>query len=65
MPASGRSNVNTSVDSRVPLIIHVIQNVHKCVDNSVVIDNARSHAGNLVPRVWNHANGAVPTIRVL
>jgi hypothetical protein len=64
IPASGCSNANTSVDSLVPLIIHVIQNVHKRVDNGVVIDVARNHAGNLAPRVWSHASGTVLTIRV-
>jgi hypothetical protein len=64
MLARGYSNANTSVDSLVLLIIHVIQNVRKRVDNGVVIDNARNHAGNLAPLVWSHASGAVLTTRV-
>lgn len=64
MPASGCSNANTFVDSLVPLTIHVIQNVRKRVDNGVVIDNARSHAGNLAPHVWSYASGTVLTTRV-
>ena len=64
MPANGCSNANTFVVFLAPLIIHVIQNVHKRVDNSVIIDNARSDAGNLAPHVWSHASGAVLTTRV-
>ena len=64
MPASGCSSANISVDSLVPLIIHVIQNVLEYVDNAVVTDNARSHAGNPALHVWSHASGVVLTTRV-
>ena len=64
MPASGCSNANTSVASLVPLIIRVTRDVRKCVDNGVVMDRARSHAGNLAPHVWSHVSGAVLTICV-
>jgi hypothetical protein len=64
MPASGYSNVNTSAAVLVLPTIHATRNVRKCADNVVVIASAKSLAGSLAHRVWNHVNGGVLTSHV-
>ena len=61
---SGCSNANTCVAFLVPRNTNVTRNACNCVDNAVVIDSVKSHAGNLAHHACSHANGIVPTNRV-
>jgi hypothetical protein len=62
--ASASFDANICAAFLVRPIIHATRDASKRVDSIVVIAHATSHVGSLVPRVWNHVNGGVPTSSV-